>query len=272
MTITNVAPRLDADDTSLYQAIARDPRYGHYSRIPERVCRAMERFGVAFDRVAVLERLRSYYLFIGVADDACDAGRVEAGELILAQLINGLPSFDEAEGRSASSLAIVALRQHIGEEVSPAFMARLRELYGAVVRERRAETMPDYIEQRKAVGRLTAEASYLLIRPLLNEEREDMRRFFRQVGEVGCLLDSVIDLGSDTRLGLLNFRPTLKGQLQLAVHTLREGLQALAQHPRLCGLFLEAAGDTLLDRLRAAPPTLETANETERARMRERAA
>jgi hypothetical protein len=51
----------------------------------------------------------------------------------------------------------------------------------------------------------------------------------------------VIDLRSDERLGLLSFKPTPGDHLRLAVRTLHEGVRVLLKHPRLLGLFLEAA-------------------------------
>jgi hypothetical protein len=128
-------------------------------------------------------------------------------------------------------------------------LARLEELYQAVVRERQSKTMRDYIEQRKVIGRLTAELSYLLIRPLLGSEHKDLCRFLKTIGEVGCLIDSVIDLRADNRLGLLSFRLTLKDYLNLTGQMLREGLKVTLRHPRLLGLFLEAVSDDLVDRL-----------------------
>src|SRR5436853_7227306 len=109
--------------------------------------------------------------------------------------------------------------------------------------------MRAYIEQRKVIGRLTAELSYLLIRPLLESEHKDLCRFLKTIGEVGCLIDSVIDLRADNRLGLLGFNPTLKDYLKLTGQMLREGLKVILSHPRLLGLFMEAISDDLFDQL-----------------------
>src|SRR5215207_7953732 len=180
----------EADAERRYRDISRDERYGHYARIPERVCRCLEHFGVHFDRAAVAERLRTYYVFVGVADDAIDAGSVHAGARILEQLIADAPAFEEGPPLSAAGLATEALRRHLCTDPHPALRETLGELYGAVVREREALTLRAYVAQRRAVGHLTAEASYLLIRPLLSGggREHELRRFFRQVGEVGCLL------------------------------------------------------------------------------------
>ena len=270
-----VSPDEAADPERRYRDLARDERYGHYARIPERVCRCLEHFGVLFDRAAVAERLRTYYVFVGVADDAIDAGSVHAGGRILEQLIADAPAFAEGARLSAAGLATEALRRYVNADPHPALRERLAELYGAVVREREAPTMRAYVAERKAVGQLTAEVSYLLIRPLLSGGgREELRRFLGKVGEVGCLLDSVIDLRSDERLGLLGFRPTLRDRLRLAAHTLVGGCGVLLRHPRLLGLFLEAAADDLFDRLaaRAAPPAPDPAGEVKGVRVCERAA
>lgn len=240
-----------ADIEGLYRAVSTDSRYGHYVRIPERICRCLEHFGVASDRAAVGERLHSYYLFIGVVDDAIDSHRLEAGGEIIERLVDPTPSFGEEARRSHAGLTTECLKRHIGPEIYESVLAKLTELYGAVVGERRAATMRAYIEQRRAVGRLTAELSYLLIRPLLVGGRDGLCRFFLEVGEVGCLVDSVVDLRSDGRLGLLGFRPTTRDYLVLVAHTLRAGACVLAKHPRLLGLFLDGVGDVLLDRFRA---------------------
>ncbi|HEU4595879.1 MAG TPA: hypothetical protein VFS10_12115 [Pyrinomonadaceae bacterium] len=245
-------PRAEAE--WLYRALARDARYGHYVRIPERICRCLDYFQVAASRRAVSERLHAYYLFIGVVDDQLDAGRIESGVEILERFGERNPSAEEAANQSSARLVTEVLKRHIGEDVRPAVTAKLAELYRAVLGERAAKTLREYVAEREAVGRLTAELSYLLILPLLARECEELRRFLQKVGEVGCLIDSTIDLRSDARLGLLGFRPTLRAHLRLAARTLREGLRVSLKHPRLSGLFLEGLCDDLLDRFRARPP------------------
>ena len=242
---------IQTDIEWLYQAVSRDSRYGHYVRIPERICRCLDYFKVSSSRRAVKERLHSYYLFIGVVDDVIDSSRPEAGGEILKQLGNRIPSFDEETRRSRAKLVTEILKCHISLDIYPTVLAKLEELYRAVIRERKSKTMRAYIEQRKAIGRLTAEVSYLLIRPLLNSGRKDLCVFLQKVGEVGCLIDSVIDLRADDREGLLSFRPTLKDHLKLTGQMLHEGLGILLKHPRLLGLFVESVNDDLLDQFRA---------------------
>lgn len=234
-----------------YQAILQDSRYGHYVRIPARICRCLDYFNISFDCSTVQERLHSYYLFIGVVDEVIDSRGLEAGRKILKQLDRRTPVFDEEARQSEARVVTEVLKCHINPEMYPMVLAKLGELYEAVVKERRSRTMRDYIEQRNAIGCLTAEVSYLLIRPLLQSEHKDLCRFVQKVGEVGCLVDSVIDLRGDDRLGLLGFRPTVKDYFQLTSQMVRDGWKILLKYPRLLGLFLEAVSDNWLDLFRA---------------------
>jgi hypothetical protein len=242
----------DACDFDLaYRAVAGDPRYAHFMNIPERIIRCLDYFHLACNRVEVSQRLRAYYLFIGVVDDRIDRGELEIGKDILERFNDRVPCSDDRTRASRVSLVTEVLKQNISADVYPAVVAKLHELYPAVVAERKAETITAYIEQRKVVGRLTAEVSYVLIRSFLEGDGRDFRRLLERVGAVGCLVDSVIDLRADTRLGLVSFTPTVGDFLKLLASTLREGLSVSMKHPALLGVFLEAVGDNVRDRFRA---------------------
>src|SRR5262245_31941288 len=77
---------MTAGDLDAYESIAADPRYRHFINIPERVTRCLDHFGIKYSHADVGQRLRVYYLFIGVVDEAIDFGAREAGEDILARL------------------------------------------------------------------------------------------------------------------------------------------------------------------------------------------
>ena len=226
-------------------ALARDRRYGHHARIPGRICRCLDYFHVSSDRQAIQERLHAYYLFVGVVDDEIDSVGLEAGREVLEQLRNEELIFREPGARAPVAVVTEVLKRHLCLETFPAVLQKLEELYETVVRERNSRTMRAYVEQRVAIGRLTADVSYLLIRPLLPREYPELRRFLQRVGEVGCLIDSVIDLRADDRLGLLAFRPGLRDYLYLVRRMFHDGFKVLRQHPRLLGLFLEAIRDNV---------------------------
>jgi hypothetical protein len=247
-------PETIADDLDLalaYQAIARDPRYAHFINIPERIIRCLDHFGIAGNRIEVSQRLRAYYLFIGVADDAIDSGKLEIGKDILERFQARVPCFDDRTRASRVSLVTEVLKQYISDDVYPLMVGKLHDLYRAVIKERKAETITAYIEQRKVVGCLTAELSYVLIQSFLEGEGRNFRQFLKRVGAVGCLVDSVIDLRADAQLGLLFFKPAIGDFLKLLISTLREGLSVSMKHPALLGVFLEAVSDNVQDRFRA---------------------
>ncbi|HEX5707985.1 MAG TPA: hypothetical protein VFX96_11855 [Pyrinomonadaceae bacterium] len=230
---------------SSYRVLARLPRYGHYARIPARVCRCLEHFGATFDGRAVAERLLAYYLFIGVADDAIDSRGVEAGREILRRLAE-----DDDGPRAVSALALATgeLRRHVAPEARARVFALLEELAGAVVGERRAASVAAYIEERRRVGRLTAEVSYVLVEPLVAGGGDALRGFLARVGEVGCLVDSLVDFRADARAGAFGFAPNARGRLRLARRTIADGARLLFARPRLAPLFFAAVVDVVRDR------------------------
>src|SRR5688572_11458919 len=85
----------EQDVQSRYEAIAQDSRYGHYVRIPERICRCLDYFRISSSRSAVRSRLHSYYLFVGVVDDVIDSNQPETGREILEQLADQRPLWDD---------------------------------------------------------------------------------------------------------------------------------------------------------------------------------
>jgi hypothetical protein len=234
-----------------YQAIADDPKYKHFVRIPDRILQCIDYFGIACDRVATRTRLHAYYLFIGVVDDAIDSGRVDTGRLILEYLGTPAPLFDEEVRLSSVRLITEILKSHVSGETYTLMMAKLRALYGEVVSERAANSIDSYLDHRKSIGSLTAELSYVLIRPALSGETEPLCRFMQQVGAIGCLVDSLIDLSADRRLGLLGFKPGIMDYAKLFICILRDGLRMSLRHPGLSRLFLAAIVDNVHDRFRA---------------------
>jgi hypothetical protein len=253
--VGNAKPKsVPADVGHAYQVIANDPKYRHFVRIPDRIIRCIDYFGIGCDRAITRTRLQAYYLFIGVVDDAIDSGRIGTGRLILDYLSTPLPCFDEAARRSRVKLITEILKCQACDETYPLMVSRLQELYEEVVRERAATSIDSYIKQRKSVGALTAELSYVLVRPALfpvGGDHAALCRFMEEVGAIGCLLDSLIDLRADRRLGLLGFKPRISDYEKLIVDILRHGLRVTLEHPGLAGLFLRAIGDNVLDRFRA---------------------
>ncbi len=243
--------KLPSDVSDAYQNLADDPKYQHFVRIPDRIIQCIDYFGIACDRATARTRLHAYYLFIGVVDDAIDSGRLDAGRLILDYLSRPTAEFDDETRRSSVRLITEILKVYISDRTYPAIMDKLRELYSEVVSERSATSVDAYIVRRKSVGALTAELSYLLIHPGLSGDNEKLCDFMKQVGAIGCLIDSLIDLNTDHRLGLLAFHSGVMDYAKLMVAILRNGLRVSLRHPRLYGLFFRAVVDNLRDPFRA---------------------
>jgi hypothetical protein len=236
-----------------YYDLADDPKYKHFIRIPDRILQCIDYFGIRCDRVVTGARLHAYYLFIGVVDESIDSGQIQTGRLILDYLNTAVPLFDRTVQQSRVKLVTEILKCQTDNETRPLMLNKLRQLYEAVIRERAATSIESYLEQRRSVGALTAEISYVLIRPALSGEPEQLCRFMQQVGAIGCLVDSLIDLSADRRLGLLGFKPGIVDYAKLLHCILRDGLRMTLKHPGLSQLFLQAIIDNVHDRFRGAP-------------------
>ena len=70
---------LPSDVSGAYQNLANDPKYQHFGRIPDRIIQCIDYFGITCDRAVTRARLLTYYLFIGIVDDAIDSDRLDAG-------------------------------------------------------------------------------------------------------------------------------------------------------------------------------------------------
>ena len=249
-SIENLRP----DIQTAYRAIADDPKYAHFIRIPDRIIRCIDSFGINCNRATAKDRLLSYYLFIGVIDNALDSAHIEIGRLVLEYLKTREVCFDEACINSDVRLVTETLKSKISKDAYFSIEEKLGRLYQRVLRERGATSICELIRLRKAVGALTADVSYLLIRSSLNREHQGLRRFMKKVGAVGCLIDSLIDLGADRRLGLLRFKPSIADYAQLIRHTLIGGLRVLFAYPVFFGLFAPAIIDNLRDRFGRRQP------------------
>ena len=240
-----------------YRTIAKDPKYKHFINIPDRIIRCIDHFEIDGNRKSIKARLQSFYLFIGVVDDAIDSGQIATGARVLNYLDGGTPKFDEGSRTSNIELVTEILKRQISGDDYWLIVEKFRSLYQEVLRERAATSIEHYIDRRQLVGSLTAELSYLLISPLLKKDSEALRYLMKDVGAVGCLVDSLIDLDSDYRLGLLVFKPTLRCYAKLLSRTVQLGLSLSLKHPRLCLLFLQAIFDNIRDRISRNQPHVE---------------
>lgn len=240
--------RVDDDIVRRYQAIASNPKYKHFTQIPERIVRCLDHVGLAFDRETVRRRLLVHYLFIGVVDDAIDSGTPHVAEMIFDCLLDLSPEVNAGAPQSDVAVVTEFLKDHINDDAYPAMVDSLRRAYQEVADELIATSIEAYIEHRKALGRATAEQSYLLVRSALGQHEDALNQLMQDIGAVGCLVDSLIDLRHDSRAGLISFNPTIRDLAKLCSATLRAGLRVWATKPSLTRLFVEAIIDNIRDR------------------------
>ncbi len=234
------------DSPALRVSISAHPCFQHYIRIPERICSSLDFFQSNYDRANVLEILKSFYLFIGIVDHSMDTISISVASDVLHQLKQPI-SFSEATLQVSHRLATELLKRQIHPEIYNIVLERFSDLCDSVFNERCSKTISEYIQQRKQIGYLTAEISYLLIRPFLKAQDSEILEFFGKVGEVGCLVDSLIDLRFDYKRGLIIFRPNLSSYLKVMIHAASIGVPLIWRYPKLIHIFYEAVVDNCRD-------------------------
>jgi len=237
-----------------YDRILHDPRYRHFARIPDRIVRCLDYFKVRADRIAATRILRAYYIFIAVVDNAIDSGEPHTAATVFAHLAK--PTKTSPADLCDVALITRNLGAQVHDTVGLTFQQQLRRLCETVAQEQSAVSIEAYIEVRREVGALTADLSYVLISPLLKDEEQTLRVFMQNVGAVGCLIDSVIDLRADQRRGLVSFLPTRRDRVKLTLAALRQGLSICLRHPRLAGVFADAILDDVRDRFITTPESM----------------
>jgi hypothetical protein len=240
------SPTIRVSENHIQQIISSHPCFQHYINIPERICSALDFFDSKYNRKTVHEVLKSFYLFIGIVDHSMDTISISVASDVLHQLKQPI-SYSEATLQVPHRLATELLKRQIRSETYNLVLARFSDLCDSVINERCSKTISDYIQHRKRIGYLTAEISYLLIMPFLNERDPEILKFFCKVGEVGCLVDSLIDLRSDYKRGLIIFRPNLSSYLKVTIQAAAIGVPLIWRYPKLIHIFYEAVVDNCRD-------------------------
>src|SRR5262249_5109848 len=157
----------------------------------------LDSFQIDFDRDIVLERLLSHYLFIAIVDDAIDSGEEGAAPTVFQCFGDGIRQAHEFSRFSDVMIVTEVLKSQIDADHRPQMLRLLRRAHSEVIGESMATSIGEYIKHRKALGRATAKQSYLLIRASLKGPNRKLCRMMEEIGAVGCLIDSVIDLRQD---------------------------------------------------------------------------
>jgi hypothetical protein len=240
------SPVLRVSENHIQQIISSHPCFQHYIKIPDRICSSLDFFDSKYNRKTVHEILKSFYLFIGIIDHSMDTISISVASDVLHQLKQPI-SFSEATLQVPHRLATEVLKRQIHSEIYNLVLERFSDLCDSVFNERCSKTISEYIQHRKRIGHLTAEISYLLIKPFLKERDPEILEFFCKVGEVGCLVDSLIDVRFDYKRGLIIFTPNLSSHMKVTIHAASIGLPLLWRYPKLIHIFYEAVVDNCRD-------------------------
>ena len=243
--------RANGQVASRYQRLAADPRFFQFANIPNRLIKCLDSFEIEANQEDMRSALLAYYIFIAVTDDAIDGGDPDAGESILARIANPRVRLSGDAALSDAEFMAEVLKLYFPARASAQIRMKFRTLYRITLDEQRARSMREFVKTRKLLGRVTADISYLLVRDYLRNDVWKLRRLMKQVGAVGCLIDTVIDARKDQRAGLLSFRPSIAEWLYFYAHTLVLGLRVALKHTKLIRLFCEAIIDNVYDRRRA---------------------
>src|SRR5215813_1902455 len=118
-----------------FQAIVNDSRYSHFTRIPERIVRFLERLHIKCDRDTVLERLLAHYLFIAIVDDAIDSGEEGAAQTVFECFSDGPRRPNEFSRLSDITIVTEVLKSQIAADNWPAMLHLLRRAHREVIGE-----------------------------------------------------------------------------------------------------------------------------------------
>lgn len=233
---------------ALYAELEKDPRFAHYIQIPGHIAGSLSYFPVEFDYNQVHARLFAYYFYIGVVDDVIDRAEMQEGLEVLNQLVQTIREPAVTWPPTPVSVVTEKLATFITPDLSDQVLSTFEKLHRAVVGERESKNLAQHVMHRRAVGRLTAQVSFLLIEPLLRGKPEVIGPFMRSVGDVGCLIDSTIDYRSDAANGLLGFHTTSAAHFSIATRALFGGAGVLMRYPQMALVFLNSIYVNLRDR------------------------
>jgi len=228
-------------------AYARSSAVAQYARTPARVCRALELEGVAFAREPAMNRLQAWFLFMVAADDALDRGLLEDGDRLLEQMFQ--PSqMPDPLAEIEVVLAEVLKAQTVDCRLP--VQSALRAVWASVSWEKQASSAKEYVRARRQVGWTCSTMNYVLLRPLLANHPADLCLRWGEIGELGNLIDTLVDYPMDRWRGQIPVPP--RGRLW--VRTARETLGLMTamgiRHPKMVPLFVGALGDNLTDWVR----------------------
>ena len=218
------------------EALVSQDRFVTYRGMDRRICTLLDYCGVSYDRLEVGKKVAIFSIWVKSADDAIDGPDSPDG--VLARINNPQVAFDIEASQNPALFLTELLKKKISPSQYDLVRSALLQLYGVAQQEKNARDMSQYIESSKAVGRMTANAIYELIKPDISANHESFYRLFVRIGELADLVDACLDIKGDS--DAISFSPTRTDRLKLYAATIKEGLILLNGHPGLSFEFLKS--------------------------------
>ena len=223
-------------------------RYTQYASIAPRISQTLAYLGYSFPKDKVHDTLMAYYLFVAIVDDLMDAGQPDIGWRVLDYFRDNDPLADYSCKQLRQACEI--LRYKIHRDYYQTFLEKLDRLHRKVLEEKAATDSPCYFDLRVLTGGLTAEISFDLIGDVLDHKKPPKNNLIVEIGEVGSLIDSIVDAPADFRNKLMSVSPGFRFYQSLLMRTGKMITGILWRNPQLFGLCLESTADVWLDRFR----------------------
>ncbi len=246
----------------LSRIASKDKRYSPYLRLPYKITKFLKYFKIKFDFEKIVEATKAYFLWLKVVDDEIDeknkglSAIKEEIERSLSGKKNRAKGLEELcqNGQTEKSALIIAtenFKKVIKKESFPKMKKELEALYTAAVLESDSPTMEEYIASRKEIGRQTANCAYSLIKQYCyapNTLNKKFYEFFCEIAELGCLVDSAIDIKKDLEKKVLKFSPSFADKMKLYLETTKKTIKLFQKYPGLSKEFLESVRGVIKNR------------------------
>jgi len=218
-------------------ALRRKPEYFSYLRVPKKVCEYLQYFKVNHEAKEIMGRLDIFFLWLKNVDECLDSKNVN-GKVFLDRFqeneIN-MENDDIYEG-----IILTDILREITLNQNQDVLKGLGELYGAVLLEKDAENMHNLIEAKEKIGEHCASSTITIISPYM-EKNERFNRFFIELGVIGNLADTIVDIKKDYKNGGIKFKLRFSEYIELYDRFLIKGAGMIIKHPLLIKSFLDSA-------------------------------
>ena len=238
--ITNIIKReIECDGPDIGSLVLED-RFAKYRSMCWKISKYIDSFKIEYNKEDVEARVGIFSIWLKVVDDEMEKSDKNVGKDILNRLQDPSPRFDEETKGSPSKFLTEILKKQIKPGIYGAVLTGFYALYTSVVDNDNSTNMDDYISSRRKSGELTANIIYQLIEPDLRGNLNKFKKFLMQLGGVGNLVDSCLDIKKDISNGAFKFIPSALDVAKLYTKTSMEGIKMFIEYPTFSFKFFRS--------------------------------